>query len=172
MKKHPQPAIFATALLLLSAVPILRASETKPEEIVAKTRATILDPNFKPDGIDKILVEILDVTLTILPKKDYDADFRTRIEWVKGSFAEKQMFSEKIRQYLGLSYKLVSGGASWQVPESLNNNVGDKAGVDDAIKVCARSLESALAEMNAGRNEEAVRELLSFILIIVTPIRA
>ncbi len=70
MKKYRQTALFALALLLFSAVPALRASETGAEDVIAGIRTKILDPNFNPDGFPKDLIEVLKVTLRILPEKD------------------------------------------------------------------------------------------------------
>jgi len=41
-----------------------------------------------------------------------------------------------------------------------------------ATEACRRYLEAALAEMKAGNNEKAVRHLLDFVLVVVTPIEA
>ena len=171
---HRRPiALIALSLLFLSALPVLRASESKPEATIAKIRAYILDPNFKPDGIDKVLIEALDASLIILPGKDYAAEYKTKIEWVKSSFAEKNLFSDKIRQYLGLAYKLVANGAAWQLPEELKSPYsGQNASLEMAMKICGRFLDSALAEMKAGNNEKAVRHILGFVIMVITPVEA
>jgi hypothetical protein len=164
--------LLSLGLFLITAVPALRASETGPEATVVKARAYILDPNFSPDGIEKVLVEVLDASLAILPQKDYAPEFKSRIDWVKASFAEKHLFSDKIRQYLGLAYKLVANGTSWQLPEELKSISSSQDGMKAAIKVCARFLESAAAEMKAGNNEKAVRHILDFVIMVVTPVEA
>jgi len=172
MKTHRSIILLGLGLLLCAAVPALRASESGPEATITKARAYILDPNFSPDGIDKVLVEVLDASLAILPQKEYAAEYKSRIEWVKGAFAEKHLFSDKIRQYLGLSYKLVANGTAWQLPEELESPSSAREGMNAAIKVCARFLESALSEMKAGNNEQAVRHILDFVIMVVTPVEA
>lgn len=172
MKHRYLIALISLGMLMLSGQ-ALPGAETKPESLISKARASILDPSFTPDGIEKVLVEVLDASLMILPEKEYAAEFRTKIDWVKNSFVEKQLFSEKIRQYLGLAYQLVASGAAWQLPEELRPPYqGQKKVTDTALAVCARYLENALAEMKAGRNETAVRNLIGFVLMIVTPIEA
>jgi len=172
MKTHRSIILLALGLLFFSAGPALRASETGPEATITKARAYILDPNLKPDGIDQVLVEVLDASLAILPQKDYAPEYKSRIEWVKASFAEKHLFSDKIRQYLGLSYKLVANGTSWQLPEELKSVSSSQDGMNAAVKVCARFLESALAELKAGNNEKAVRHILDFVILVITPVEA
>jgi len=173
MNHRKMTALIPLGLLFLSALPVLRASETGPEATIAKIRANILDPSFTPDGIDKVLIEALDASLAILPDKDFAAEYEAKIGWVKSQFAESHMFSEKIRQYLGLAYKLVANGAVWQLPEELKAPYsGQKASVEMAIKICGRLLDSALAEMKAGNNEKAIGHILGFVIIVVTPIEA
>jgi hypothetical protein len=172
MKKNLLIALTALGILF-SVSPFLRGSDTDAEATVTRIRASILDPNFKPDGIEKSLVEILDVSLAILPQKEYATEFKSKIEWVKNSFAEKHLFSDKIRQYLGIAYQLVSNGAAWQLPEELEKPyTGEKPAIEQATKVCGRYLESALAEMKAGNSEKAVRHLVGFVIMVVTPVEA
>jgi hypothetical protein len=87
-------------------------------------------------------------------------------------FGEKEIFADKARQYLGLSYKLVSGGSLWQVPAELKNPVSMKKGIELATEICARLLDSALALHKSGNDEKAVRHLLEFVLLVITPIEA
>ncbi len=172
MKTLRSTFLLGLGILCLAAVPFLLASETSPEATIAKVRAYILDPGFEPSGIDMALAEVLDVSLAILPQKEYAADFRSKIERVKASFAGKHLFSDKNRQYLGLSYKLVANGAAWQLPDELRSPASSQEGIKAAIRVGARFLEDALKAMKAGDNEKAVRCILDFVILVVTPIQA
>jgi hypothetical protein len=118
------------------------------------------------------LIEVLDASLLILPEKDYSKEFGSRIETVKKMFGDGSLFSDKSRQYLGLAYKLTSGGKAWQIPEELKSPYREKDMMEQGKKVCLRLIDSALAERKAGRNEEAVRRLLEFVIMVVTPIEA
>lgn len=165
--------VAALIVVLLSVSPFLRGSETDPEATVAKVRDRILAPDFAPHGIEKNLIEILDVSLAILPEKEYAAEFRSKIAWVKDSFANQHMFSDKLRQYLGIAYALVSNGTSWALPEELQPPYpGEQAAIRRATAACGRLLDFALAEMKAGNNEKAIGRLIGFILLVVTPIEA
>ena len=83
-----------------------------------------------------------------------------------------ELFSEKAHQYLGLAYKPVSGGKAWKIPEELKAPGEGTKGIERATKICAKLLDSALAEHKAGRNEESVRDLLGLVILVVTPIDA
>jgi hypothetical protein len=86
--------------------------------------------------------------------------------------AERSPFSDKVHQYIGLSYKMVTGGKQWQVPEELSSAYREKEIIEQSKKICQKLIDSALAERKAGRNEQSVRDLLAFVLLVITPIQA
>jgi len=159
-------------VLVLAVTPALPGQETDPEALIIGARAVVLNPDFSRDAITKALADVLGASLLILPKTDYAAEFRSRIEWVRGSLKNGDLFSDKARQYLGLAYKLVAGGSLWQVPAELKAADSAKKGIERATEICGQLLDSALTERKAGNNEKAVRYLLEFVLLVVTPIEA
>src|SRR4030042_7173349 len=96
----------------------------------------------------------------------------SRIEVPKKMFEERSPFNNKSRQYLGLAYRLVTGGKVWQVPEELTSVYREKDIMAQAKKLCQKLIDSALAERKAGRNEQSVRYLLEFVLMVITPVQA
>lgn len=158
--------------VFVSAAPPLRCSETKVEEMVTHAAQVIMTPTSSSGDIAKALMEILDASLLILPKTDYSEEFRSRIEVAKKTLDERGLFSDKAHQYLGLAYKLVSGGKAWQIPDELTSAYREKDIMAQAKKLCQKLIDSALAEMKAGRDEQAVRHLLEFVLMVITPVEA
>jgi len=172
MKTIRLTVILGLGLLFLWPATVLRALESDPEATISKIKVHILDPNFNPHGIEQILAEALDVSLALLPPKEYSAEYRSRIEWVKTAFSDKHLFSDKIRQYLGLSYKLVANGEAWRLPEEIKTAPSAGEGMKAALKLCARFLDSAMTEIRARNNEKAVRHILDFVILVVTPVEA
>jgi len=41
-----------------------------------------------------------------------------------------------------------------------------------AKRVCQKLIDSAIVEWKAGRNEQSVRYLLEFVLMVITPVEA
>lgn len=158
--------------LLVSAAPCLPAEGTQAEEMVNRAYAVfkVLDPSS--DDILKALTEILDASVLILPKTDYSEEYKSRIEVAKKMLGERSLFNDKSRQYLGLAYRLVTGGTIWQVPEELTSVYREKDIMEQTKKICQKLIDSALAERKAGRNEQSVRYLLEFVLMVITPIEA
>jgi hypothetical protein len=171
MKKRTMIALVALGLIV-SAAPVFAGQKNTPEEMIGRARSAILTPDGSRDAILKALVEVLDSSLMILPKTDYADEFRSRIAWVRDSLKEGILFSDKARQYLGLAYQLVADGSLWRVPEELKSADSAKKGIERATAICVELLDSALAEHKAGNDETAVRHLIAFVLLVVTPIEA
>lgn len=157
---------------VLAGASVFAGQEGTPEEMIGRARSAVLTPDGSRDAILEALVDVLGASLMILPDKDYAAEFRSRIGWVRSSLKEGTLFSDKGRQYLGLAYRLVAGGGLWQVPEEIKAADTAKKGIERATEICVELLDSALAERKAGNDEKAVRRLIEFVLLVVTPIEA
>jgi hypothetical protein len=170
--KNRATIVLITLGLLISAVPALQGSEKDPESMIRHANTVLMATDSSHDAILDGLVEVLDASLVILPKTDYAEEFKSRIEGARKTFVDRSLFSDKAHQYLGLAYKLVTGGKSWQIPEELASPYRGKDSLEQAKKVCQKLIDSALAERQAGRNEESVRYLLEFVLMVITPVQA
>ena len=158
--------------LVLAGVSVLADQDNTPEAMIGRARAAVLNPGGSCDAITKALSEVLDASLLILPKAEYADEFKTRISFVRSEIGKGELFSDKARQHLGLAYKLVAGGSLWQVPEELKSAGSAKKGIERATEICVELLDSAAAERKAGNDEKAVRRLIEFVLLVVTPIEA
>jgi len=171
MKKHSMIALIGIALLL-AAVPALRGEEAGPETLIARARAVVLSPHFSREAINGALLDVLSASLQILPQADRTKECRSRIEEAKKPIVQGELFSEKAYENLGLAYKAVSGGKAWKIPEELTAAGEGSKGIEKAVKLCAKLLDSALTAHKAGRSEESVRDLLGMVILVVTPIEA
>jgi hypothetical protein len=171
MKSSVIVALIAIAALLAGA-PALEAQETGPEALIAQARAVTLSAHFSREEITRALIGVLDAALLVLPPASDAAEFKDRVGTVRQMLADGALLEDKIRQYLGLAYKLVSGGQAWAVPEELSSAYREAEIMDRAKKICVALLDRALAGIKAGRREEAVRDLVGFVLFVVTPVEA
>lgn len=171
MKNRMMLALLALGFLA-SSVPALRSAEKDAESMISHAESVLMAQDRSRDAILDALAEVLDATLLILRKTEYEAEFRSRVEFAKKTFEDRILFSAKARQYLGLAYMLVTGGKSWQVPDELSPEHREKDFMAQAKRVCQSLIDSAQAELKAGRNESAVRFLLEFVLMVITPVQA
>jgi hypothetical protein len=169
MKRYLTIALIASATVF-AAAPALRGSQDKPEAMIEHARQLLSAPQPATEAITKALVDALNASLLILPKTDYAEEYKSRIERVRKMVKEGAMLSKEAYQDLGTAYKLVSGGKAWEIPVELKASGSEKKGIEKATEICGKLLDAALAERKAGRNEEAVRNLLSFVILVVTPI--
>ncbi len=170
MKRSPVVVLIVAAFL--GRVPALRAQQAGPEALIGQARAVTLSPHFSREEIAKALIGVLDATLIVLPETSYAAEFKGRIDTVRKMLADGGLLEDKIRQYLGLAYKMVSGGRAWAVPEELRSAYREAEIMDRAKKICVALLDAALAAIEAGRREEAVRDLVGYVIFVVTPVEA
>ena len=170
MKIRTTVALIALALSA-SAVTLLRASDTKAEEMINRAYSVFNTPDPSSEAIMKALAEILDASLLILPKTDYAGEFRSRIESAKKESRETSLFSDKAYKDLALAYRLVAAGEEWKFPEVVLKSAGEKAGIERAVVYCQASIDSALSELRSGRRECAARHLVEFVLTVITPIQ-
>ena len=164
--------IAALALITISPTPAFQASQAAPEALIENARALLKAPELPREAVTRALADALSAALLILPKTDYANEFKSRIGTVRKMFEDGALFEDKARQYLGLAYKLVSGGKTWEVPAELKAADGTNKGIEKAVELCGKLLDSALADRKAGRNVEACRALLDFVILIITPIEA
>ncbi len=68
-------------------------------------------------------------------------------------------------------YKSLAGKA-WEIPKEITACAQPKDGIKLATKICLDLVDSALVEWKAGRSDQAVIRLLSFVLLVITPIQA
>jgi hypothetical protein len=157
---------------LLAAAPAPLAAGDDFEATVGRVRSVFWKPDFSREEVTRALGEALDAALLALPASDHAAEVRSRIETVQKMFAGGAIFEDKVRQYLGLAYRMVAGGKTWEIPEELKSAYREADIMARAKKICGALLDSSLAEHKAGRDEAAVRDLLSFVIFVVTPVEA
>ncbi|MEN6559540.1 MAG: hypothetical protein ABFD52_02035 [Acidobacteriota bacterium] len=168
--KRQRTSVLIAIIALLAAIPAAGSAQTGPEALIARARSVVMTPDPGREAITRALVDALDASLLILPRTDQAGGTRSRIEGVKKIVEADGLFSDEAYRDLGLAYGSVSGGTAWTIPEELKSVKEPAKGIDLAVKICGRLLDSALAAHKAGRSQEAVRDLLGMVILVVTPI--
>jgi len=168
--KNNRMSVLIGIVALLAAIPVIGGAQTGAEALIGRARAAVMTPEPGREAITKALVDALNASLLILPRTDQARETRSRIEGVKTIIEKGDIFSAEAYRDLGLAYESVSGGKAWTIPEELKAAGEPKKGIETAVRICGRLLDSALAARKAGRSEEAVRDLLGMVILVVTPI--
>lgn len=168
--KRQRTSVLIAIVALLAAIPAAGIAQTGPEALIARVRAVVMTPDPGCEAITGALVDALEASLLILPRTDEAGETRSRIEGAKKVVEAGGLLSDDAYRDLGLAYGTVSGGKAWTIPEELKDAKEPAKGIELAVKICGRLLDSALAAHKAGRSEEAVRDLLGMVILVVTPI--
>ncbi len=170
--KNSLIAVSLGIALLAAAVPVPGGEQANPEALIGRVRAVLQTPRPPEHGIAKALGDALDAALLVLPKAGYEAEFRSLVGGARRAVEEGGMLSDGVYRDLLKSYRLVSGGKDWTVPAELKAAGEPGKGIELAVKICNRLLDSSLAAYKAGRGEEAASDLIGLVLLVVTPIEA
>lgn len=164
-------AIFLILAILVAAAPLAKAAQAGLETTVRNARAVLTAPHFSRDEITKTLVGALEASIPLLPKTAEAADSASRLTSIATVMKSGGLFSDKNREDIGLVYKRITGQA-WRVPKEILDASRPKAGIEMATQLCLKLVDSAAAEWKAGRSDKAAADLLSFVLLVITPMEA
>lgn len=160
----------ALVAFLIVAGPSLRGAGTDPGNMILHAHSVIMAGSASSEALKDALIEVLDAALLILPKTGADAECRSRIEVARREFDEKSVFSDKGYQYLSLAYRLMTDGIKWRIPDALSAAYKSADIMAAAKKAGQEKIDAALAGLKGGRDTEAVRNLLDYVLMVVTPV--
>jgi len=156
-----------TVLSLLPMVSGQAGALTKVESLaekIQKATALLLDSE-KSEDKDKgflLFVESIDLAAT---GGSFPAGFQNEIRGAleilrRGSILDRQG-GEKLRK----AYMLLNSGQPFQMP-------GEISSIAQAVEYGRTQIRSALTQVKAGKNTEAVKPLLELILMVITPMEA
>ncbi len=171
MKRRLVPVLTIIGIAVLS-FPSVRASTADPKSMIVHADSVILNPASPRDALKGALQEMLDAALLVLPRTESDAECRSRIETAKAEMDIKDMFSDKVRQYLGFAHRLLANGERWEIPAEMRSPYRNDDIMAAAKQVGRKLVDSALAAVEGGRGEEAARCLVDYVLMVITPVEA
>jgi hypothetical protein len=163
---------FLTALSpFVSATP-LPSGQKDPAALIRAAAQTTGAPHFTREEITAALAGSLEAALIILPQTGAAAEAAPLLRGVHKALKEGVLFEDQIRKDLASAYKTLSGGADWGIPKELTDASEAKKGIEAAKKIGLGLLDSALTEWKAGHAVPAAQRLVSFVLLVVTPVQA
>ena len=169
MRKRSIVALVVLGMLLAGA-PVLRCSDKDAESMITHGVSVIMDRSSSNEDMKAAWFELLDASLRILPRRDYADEYKSRIETAKREFGPGALFSDKGGQALALAYRLVAAGKEWKFPEELIQGRSEQGHIEKVKAACQGMIDTALGDLQAGRHEDAVRNLLGFVLMVITPV--
>ena len=159
------------ALMVLTLVLIafgLAKTTNQPNtlaEKIQKASALLLDSEKSEDKTQGFLLLVESIDLAGAGGS-FPAGFQDEVRGAleifrKGSSILDQQAADKLRK----AYVLLNAGKPFQMPAEISS-------IDQAVEYGRTQIRSALAQVNAGKNADAVRPLLEVILMVITPMEA
>jgi hypothetical protein len=109
-----------------------------------------------------LLVESIDLAAA---GGSFPAGFRDEIRGALDLIRRGSILDLQAGEKLKKAYALFNEGKPFQMP-------ADISGIDQAVEYGRARIQSALAQVNAGKNADAVKPLLEVILMVITPMEA
>ncbi|HSW28043.1 MAG TPA: hypothetical protein VLH75_01000 [Longimicrobiales bacterium] len=93
------------------------------------------------------------------------APFREGVDAAAAHSREGRFLDDRVFTELQAAYRALNGGRAFAVPESAKD-------MDSILAWGRERIERCLAALQAGRHEESARELMAFIIMVITPVEA
>lgn len=164
MKKR---MIFLMSLSLLLMVFGQAGALTKVESLeekIQKASSLLLDSEKSEDKDQGFLLFVESIDLATAGGS-FPAGFQNEIRAALEIFRRGSILDQQGGDKLRKAYSLLNSGKPFQMP-------GEISSIAQAVEYGRTQVRSALAQVKAGKNADAVRPLLEVILMVITPMEA
>jgi len=156
-----------TVLFLVLTAFGLAGTPTGPDalaEKIQKASALLLDSEKSEDKSQGflLLVESIDLAAT---GGGFPAGFQDEVRGALELFRQGSILDQEGGNKLRKAYALLNAGKSFQMPAEISS-------LDQAVEYGRTQINSALDQVKAGKNADAVKPLLEVILMVITPMEA
>jgi len=160
-------ALALTVLFLFLTVFGLAETPNRPDalaEKIQKATALLLDSEKSEDKEQGFLLFVESIDLAAAGGSfpaGFQGEIRGALEIFRGGSILDQQGGDKLRK----AYTLLNSGKPFQMPAEISS-------IALAVEYGRTQIRSALAQVKAGKNADAVRPLLEVILMVITPMEA
>jgi len=129
---------------------------------VKEAAKLVLSNSSKPEDIDRSLTRLLDIAITIAARDSRSpAEFQKRLQAASKAFSENPL-GAKSWEALNAAYKSINGEKDFKFPDGVKTP-------GDASRVAKEHIDRTVKALESGQSSQAVRDILSFILLVTTP---
>lgn len=169
MKKRSLFVYIFTAISITSLLGVfIRAEDI--ESRITKASDKLFGPATSKEQMVDSLVEYLDITLSLTASSKYRDEIKHHIDVAKDLFKNSSIFNDKARQYVSLSYRMVTEGVKYQKPDELDEFITPAEAQEKAMKYAKKLIKDALISVKQGNVGKAARLILELVLLVVTPL--
>jgi hypothetical protein len=161
MRRKRRTGPLAGALVLwLGAV----GGHAQPADLAAdvKTTADVIVAGDAPGEIPAALVRLVTLASRIAAEGKLPEAVRTKLEAAGAAARPEGLLGEKSRASLREAYALLNEGRPFAMPKG-------EDGVEALMAHGRKQVDRSVAALGKAKSEEAARELVGFILLVITP---
>ena len=154
----------ASTLWLAGAPAPARAGDASTD-VRAATERLLASGSTGPGEVHEALRRLLDITASLGREARLPAPVQAKLDAASAQARRLSPLDERARAAVDEAYKAMSVGRAFAFPATVGS-------IEQAKAYGRAQVDRSLAALAAGRSEEAVRELLGFVLLVVTPMEA
>jgi hypothetical protein len=154
---------------LLAAVFVLRlgvpGAEAQPADLPAdvKTTAEIILGGGRTGEVPKAIVHLVTLASRIATEGKLPPAVRTKLDAARTSSLPEGLLNAKAEASLREAYALLNGGRAFALPPAVD-------GLDSLMAHGRGQVDRSVTALGKAKPEEGARELLGFILLVITPL--
>ena len=152
------------AFCLAGAVAPARAGDA-PEEVRAATERLLAGDSQGPGDVHEALRRVLDIAVGLGREARLPAPVQAKLDAASAQARRLSPLDERSRAAVDDAYAAVNGGRAFVFPQAVGS-------IEQARAYGRAQVDRSLAALAAGRSEEAVRELLGLVCLVITPMEA
>jgi len=153
------------ALVLFIAHSGLKAAQ-KDEGWATDVKAAaklILSNSPKHEEVDRNLALLIDTANKIAARDArLPAEFRAKLQAAAKAFAKNPLSLES-SEALSAAYKIVNGGKAFAFPDGVGS-------IGEVSRLAQQHIGQGVKAFESGQSDQAVRGILTFVLLVTTPV--
>ena len=118
-----------------------------------------------PGDVHEALRHLLEIAAGVGREAHLPAPVQAKLDAASAQARRLSPLDERSRAAVDDAYAAVNGGRAFTFPQSIGS-------IEQAKAYGRTQVDRSLAALSAGRSEEAVRELLGLVRLVITPMEA
>ena len=162
-------SIFFTVVIFTSVLWGLVDTEDIESQITKASDKLFAPATSKEQMVDS-LIELLDITLSLTASSKYRDEIKHHLDVAKDLFKNSSIVNDKARQYVSLSYRMVTEGMKYQKPAELDEFITPSEAQEKALKYAKKLIDDARTNARRGDEGSTAKLILELVLLVITPI--
>jgi len=129
---------------------------------VKQAARLILSNSPKPEEVNRSFALLLDTAGKIAARDTrLPAELRNKIQVAAKAFTRNPL-SAASGEALNGAYKTINGGKEFTFPDGVRD-------IGDAARIAQQYIDWSVKALESGQSDQAVRDILAFVLLVTTP---